>query len=265
MTQGTALITGASSGIGAVYAEKLAGRGFDLAIVARDIDRLDSLSKRLSKDHGVAVTPLPADLSNSAGLEKVLAKLRGDTEIRLLVNCAGIGPKGAVLGSSVEDLSDIVSLNVDVLHALTVTAAKSFASRGEGAIINIASVVALMPERFNATYAASKAFVLALTQGLTVELEPQGVRIQAVLPGFTRTEIFDRAGIDIKVIPPEMMMEAAEMVEAALAGFDSGEVVTIPSLSDAGLWQKLEDSRVDLAPHLSLKHAAERYRTAKPA
>ena len=259
MTKGTALITGASSGIGAVYAEKLASRGFDLIIVARDFGRLSALSKRLSKDHGIAVTPLPADLSRPADLDKVLEKLRGDHSLSLLVNCAGIGPKGAVLSSDVKSLSDMVHLNVDVLHALTVTAAKAFAERGEGTIVNIASVVALMPERFNPTYVASKAFVLALTQALAVELKPKGVTIQAVLPGFTRTEIFDRAGLDVNVIPSEMMMEAGEMVEAALSGLDRGELVTIPSLAETALWDRFDAARGALAPYLSLQHAAARY------
>lgn len=265
MAKGTALITGASSGIGAVYAEKLAGRGYDLVIVARDVERLSALSKRLSQAHGVAITPLPADLAKAVDLSRVLASLREDSSVRLLVNCAGIGPKGAVLASEVEGLSDMVHLNVDVLHALTITAAKVFADRGEGAIINIASVVALMPEHFHATYVASKAFVLALTQALEVELKPKGVQIQAVLPGFTRTEIFDRAGIDIGVIPQDMMMEASEMVEAALAGFDQGELVTIPSLADVRLWERLNEARGNLAPHLSLRHAAARYAVGSTA
>nr|WP_299503050.1 SDR family oxidoreductase [uncultured Rhizobium sp.] len=259
MTKGTALITGASSGIGAVYAEKLAGRGFDLVIVARDVERLAILSKRLAQEHGVSVAALPADLSRSADLAKVTAKLQGDDSLRMLVNCAGIGPKGPALTAEPERLSDMVYLNVDVLHTLTTVAARIFADRGEGAIINIASVVALMPEHFNATYVASKAFVLALTEALEVELKPKGVRIQAVLPGFTRTEIFDRAGIDINAIPQDMMMDAAEMVDAALAGFDQGEIVTIPSLADVTLWQNYVEARGTLAPHLSLKHAAGRY------
>ncbi len=153
----------------------------------------------------------------------------------------------------------MVQLSVDVLHSLTATAAHAFAHRRHGAIINIASVVALMPERFNATYVATKAFVLALTQALSAELGPHGIRMQAVLPGFTRTEIFDRAGIDISVIPAEMMMDAGEMVDAAPSGFDRGEVVTIPSLADGELWEQHERARHDLGPHLSLKHAAQRY------
>jgi short-subunit dehydrogenase len=259
MTRKTALVTGASSGVGAVYAEKLAERGFDLVVVARDIERLNQLADTLSEKHGVSITPLPADLSKSNDIKRVLSAIYEDKSLELLVNCAGIGPKGSVLSSDAEDLSGMVYLNVDILHTLTVTAAKKFADRGKGGIINIASVVALMPERFNPTYVASKAFVLALTQALAVELEPRGVQIQAVLPGFTRTEIFDRAGIDINVIPADMMMDADEMVTAALAGLDRGETVTIPSLEEASLWQKMEEARLGLAPFLSLKHSATRY------
>ncbi|MBW9089489.1 SDR family oxidoreductase [Rhizobium wenxiniae] len=263
MTIGTALVTGASSGIGTVYAEKLAQRGYDLKLIARDRDRLDRLAEKLSADHGVTVQALPADLSEPADLEYVSSMLSYDASLRLLVNCAGIGPSGKVLASETAGLAGMVYLNVDALHLLTVAAAKAFVARGQGGIINIASVVALMPERFNPSYVASKAFVLALTQAMAVELEPHGVRIQAVLPGFTRTEIFGRAGIDINIIPDEMMMDAEEMVSAALAGFDQGEIVTIPSLADARLWETLEDARHSLAPHLSLKHAAERYGVTK--
>lgn len=265
MTKKTALVTGASSGIGAVYARKLAERGFDLVIIARDVGRLNELAEKLSTEYGVSVKSLPADLSKSADVDRVLSTLSQDQTVDLLVNCAGLGPKGAVLASDIEDLSGMVYLNVDVLHKLTVSAAKTFATRGKGGIINIASVVALMPERFNPTYVASKAFVLGLTQALAIELQPHGVQIQAVLPGFTRTEIFDRAGIDINVIPADMMMDAEEMVAAALAGFDRGETVTIPSLEEVSLWEKMEDARRGLAPFLSLKHSATRYRAGQTA
>ncbi len=150
-------------------------------------------------------------------------------------------------------------VNVRVLHALTVAAAKAFVGRGSGGIINIASVVATMPERFSGSYAAGRAFVLALTQAMYVELKPKGVRIQAVLPGFTRTEIFNRAGVDSSSIPPSMMMDAGKMVEAALAGHDLGEVVTIPSLEHHDLWVNFEASRRELWPHLSLDRPAVRY------
>ncbi|WP_372398944.1 SDR family oxidoreductase [Azospirillum sp. HJ39] len=259
MTMGTAIITGASSGIGAVYADRFARRGYGLVLVARDRGRLVALAERLATEHGVAAIPWPADLTRADDREQVLTMLRDDDGLSLLVNCAGIGPKAPLLGSGRDGLESMLHLNVDVLHNLTVTAAQAFAKRRRGAIINIASVVALMPERFNATYCASKAFVLAFTQAISAELKPHGVQVQAVLPGFTRTELFERAGVDIAVIPPEMIMEAGDMVDAALVGFDRGEIVTIPSLADVQLWSDLENARLALAPYLSLKQPAARY------
>ena len=259
MTKGTALITGASSGIGAVYADRLARRGYDLLLVARDARPLSDLAARIGRDQGVQVETQPADLGNAEDVAKVAQRLMNGGGVTMLVNSAGVGPRGSFLGSEPIDLSDMVDLNVSALHDLTIAAAQTFAIRRSGAIINIASVVALMPEHFNASYVASKAFVLGLTQALAADLAVCGVRIQAVLPGFTRTEIFDRAGVGIHVINPEMLMEAGDMVDAALAGFDLSETVTIPSLSDAGLWAAMESARWALAPHLSLKHPAARF------
>lgn len=259
MTRPIAIVTGASSGIGAVYADRLAARGYDLIMVARDLERLRNAANRLTERYAVATTPLPLDLCKRDDLELLLARIRDDGNVALLVNSAGIGPNGSVLNSSDEVLNRMVYLNVDVLHALTVTAAKAFSDRGTGAIINLASVVALMPERFNGSYAAGKAFVLALTQALDIELQPKGVRIQAVLPGFTRTEIFERAGVDTAVIPAGMMMDAGHMVDAAMAGFDNGETVTVPSLEHHGLWTAFDVARHELWPHLSLDRPAPRY------
>lgn len=259
MTKGTALVTGASSGIGAVYADRLAQRGYDLLLVARNATRLGELAGRIGKDHSVEVGIEAADLGTAEGVGRIATRLMNGGGVTMLVNCAGVGPRGTFLGSEPADLSELVDLNVIALHELTIAAAQTFAARGAGAIVNIASVVSLMPEQFNASYVASKAFVLALTQALAADLSRAGVRMQAVLPGFTRTEIFDRAGIGIHVIDPEMMMEATEMVDAALAGFDLGETVTIPSLPDPHLWSRYEAARLAMAPHLSLKHAAHRF------
>lgn len=259
MTRPIAVVTGASSGIGAVYADRLAARGYDLIVVARDVERLRAAANRLVESFAISATPLPLDLSSRSDLDLLMRRIREDQAIELLVNSAGVGPNGSVLASDEGALDRMVYLNVDVLHALTVAAAKAFSDRGSGAIINIASVVALMPERFNGSYAAGKAFVLALTQALDIELRPKGIRIQAVLPGFTRTEIFERAGVDTAVIPAGMMMDAGEMVDAALAGFDAGEVVTIPSLDDEDLWKAFDAARHNLGPHLSLDRPAARY------
>lgn len=258
----TALVTGASSGIGKVYAERLARRGFDLIVVARDRGRLEGLAKRIEADTGRSVEVLQADLTQPSDLAKVARRLGDDPAIDLLVNNAGMGDSTQLADADVARLDQMIALNVTAVTHLAAAAAKSFAARGAGTIINIASVLALAPELFNATYNATKAFVLSLSRSMNVELAPRGVRVQAVLPGATRTEIWERAGIDESHLPAEMVMEAGEMVDAALAGLDQGELVTIPSLPDAADWKRFDEARLALGPNLSRKSAAQRYKTA---
>ena len=257
---GKALITGASAGIGATYAERLARRGYDLLLVARDLPRLEDLAGRLSQEHGVKVEVLKADLADKAELSTVEAKLRGDAEIVLLINNAGIATNGTLAEADLDLAEKLIQLNVVALTRLASVAAAQFSARGRGAIINLASVVALAPEMFNAVYSASKAYVLSLTQTLHGELASKDVQVQAVLPGVTRTEIWERSGMDGSKLPPEMIMEVGEMVDAALAGFDQGELITIPSLPDAADWQALVAARRALGPNLSRNQAAPRYK-----
>lgn len=259
-SKGTALITGASSGIGAIYAERLAARGFDLLLVARDEQRLHSAAMRLRAEHGVQVEVLKADLTLKADVIGVEQRLRNDASISLLLNNAGVAADGTLADADLDQLERMIQLNVVAVTRLASAAAASFAQAGRGAIINIASVVALFPERFNATYSASKAYVLSLTQSLNAELNGSGVQVQAVLPGVTRTEIWERSGIDASAIPAEMVMEAGEMVDAALSGFDQGELVTIPSLPDAADWEAFVTARHVLGPNLSRNTAASRYK-----
>lgn len=254
-----ALVTGASSGIGATYADRLAKRGYDLVVIARDKKRLDALAAKLTSQTGVTVEVLRADLTAAPDLAQVEKKIREDEKIEMVVNCAGIGPQDMALASRMDYLEAMIQLNVVALHRLTLAAACVFAPRHAGTIINIASVVALIPERFNATYSATKAFVLALTQGLNSEISPRGVRMQAVLPGLTRTEIFERAGFDMARLDPKMIMEVDDMVDAALAGLDQGELVTIPSLPDTADWKALDVARYHLGPNLSHGKPAARY------
>ena len=256
---GTALVTGASSGIGATYAGRLAKRGYDLVLVARDQARLTELASSLSSRYGVETDTLAADLTERPDVRKVEQRLRDDVSISLFVNNAGIGPQGPLLDADLEYLDRMVDLNVFAAHRLAVAAAQVFAARSSGAIISTASVVALAPHFFSGTYVASKAFVLSLTESLASELKNKGVRIQAVMPGLTRTEIFDRAGGSMDGLDQERIMDVGDMVDAALAGFDQGELVTIPSLADAELYQAYENARGALAPHLSLKTPAPRY------
>ncbi|VVN65007.1 SDR family NAD(P)-dependent oxidoreductase [Pseudomonas fluorescens] len=259
-SKGTALITGASSGIGAIYAERLAKRGYDLLLVARDEQRLESAATRLRAEYGVQVEVLKADLTLKSDLLNVEQRLRSDSNISLLMNNAGIAADGPLASADMDQLERMIQLNVVAVTRLASAGAQSFSAAGRGAIINVGSVVALIPERFNATYAATKAYVLSLTQSLNTELEGSGVQVQAVLPGVTRTEIWERSGIDANAIPAQMVMEADEMVSAALAGFDQGELITIPSLPDAADWQAMTAARHALGPNLSKSSAAARYK-----
>lgn len=259
-TLGTALITGASSGIGAVYAERLAARGFNLLLVARDQNRLETAATEIRGTYGVKVEVFKADLMRRENLLDVEQRLRSDASITLLVNNAGVTTDGPLANADMEQLERLILLNITAVTRLAAAAAASFTKSARGTIINIASVVALFPERFNATYSASKAYVLSLTQSLNAELEGTGVKVQAVLPGVTRTEIWERSGIDASGIPAEMVMEAGEMVDAALVGLDQGELITIPSLPDEGEWQEFVRARHVMAPNLSRSSAAQRYK-----
>ncbi|MGY2258336.1 SDR family NAD(P)-dependent oxidoreductase [Pseudomonas sp. SDO55104_S430] len=259
-SQGTALVTGASSGIGAVYAQRLASRGFNLLLVARDQQRLDEAASKLHTEHGVQVEVLKADLTQKDDVLKLEQRLRTDSSISLLVNNAGMAADGLLANADTDQLERMIQLNITAVTRLASAAAAGFAKAGRGTIINIGSVVALFPERFNATYSASKAYVLSLSQSLNAELQGTGVKVQAVLPGVTRTEIWERSGIDASQIPADMVMEAGEMVDAALSGLDQGELVTIPSLPDAADWEAFVAARHVMAPNLSKSKAATRYK-----
>lgn len=260
-----ALVTGASSGIGAVYADRLARRGYDLTLVARGPSRLEAVAVAIRAAYDVAVDTMPADLCDRRDVAALVAHLREDERFSLLINSAGVSPHGTTASTAVNELDQLVAINVDALHALTIGAAQVFGGRGGGAVINIGSVTSLMLEQFNPSYAASKAFVLTLTQSLAAEYADAGVRFQAVLPGLTRTALFERSGVDIATLPEHMVMEAGDLVDAALRGYDLGETVTIPSLEDDKLWKAYETARSSLAPYLSLNRPASRYTSQRSA
>jgi len=256
----TVLVTGASTGIGAVYADRFARRGHDLVLVARDLSRMEHLADRLRREAGVRVDVLRADLTDERDLERVEARLREDQSIGLLVNNAGALVKGNFLDQSGGGLAGMIALNVTALTRLANAVAPGFVAKGEGAIVNIGSIVGLAPEIGLTVYGATKAFALFLSQGLALELGPKGVYVQAVLPSATRTEIWERAGRDVNALPAAMDVE--ELVDAALVGFDRRETVTIPPLPDAGQWSALEAARRAMLPNIMQAHAAERYRPA---
>jgi short-subunit dehydrogenase len=254
------LITGASTGIGAVYADRFARRGHDLMLVARDIARLEQNADRLRREAGVHVDVLQADLTNTADLERVESRLREDTRIGVLVNNAGAVAHGDFLAQNGDDSARIIALNVTALTRLINAVAPRLVASGEGSIINLGSVVGLAPELGMTVYGATKAFVLFLTQGLNLELGPKGIYLQAVLPSATRTEIWERSGRDVNALSAAMDVE--ELVDAALVGFDRRETVTIPPLPDAGQWTALEAARQAMLPNFMQAHPAQRYRSA---
>jgi len=218
--RGRALVTGASSGIGAIYADRLARRGYDLVIVGRDAARLNTVASRISRDTGRKVEPIIADLATKPAQLKIEERLRTDSSITALVNNAGLGAAAPLLASDVEQLDTMIQVNVTALMRLTYAALPGFVARGEGALINIASIVALAPELLNGVYSGTKAFVVNFTQSIHNEVAPKGVRVQAVLPGATITDFWDRSGLPLSNVPSEWQMSAEELVDASLAGFD---------------------------------------------
>ncbi len=258
-SKGTALITGASTGIGAVYADRLAKRGYDLILVARNQALLEALSARLKSETGRFVTSLPADLNDKAELAKVENVLRDDRTITMLVNNAGVASVAPLLNADVEKMDDMIALNITALTRLTYAAAPAFVARGAGTIINIASVVGISPETLNGVYGASKAFVIALSHSLQYELADKGIRIQAVLPGATATDFWDKAGLPLQNLPAAIVMSPEDMVDAALAGLDQGELVTIPGLHDGHEWTRFEAARRALSTRFGNSVPAPRY------
>jgi len=254
----TVLITGASSGIGAAYSDRFARRGHDLVLVARDRARMEELAIRLRGEYGVSVDILPADLTQSDEVGTVETRLREDGRIGILVNNAGAGLLGTFVDQTTDEVARLVALNTTAVVRLASAAAPRLAREGRGAIVNVSSVVGLAPELGMSVYGATKAFVTFLSQGLGLELGPKGVYVQAVLPSATRTELWGRAGTDIETIPA--LMEAGELVDAALAGFDRREPVTIPPLHDAGQWEAYEAARQAMLPGFRQERAAGRYR-----
>lgn len=258
-TRPAVLITGASTGIGAVYAERFAQRGHDLVLVARDQARLDALATRLRNEHGVTIEVIAADLTQLGDLTTVESRLRDDARIGILVNNAGAALSGHFIDQSTDSVAQLVALNTTALVRLASAIAPRLAKAGEGAIINIGSVVGLAPEFGMSVYGATKAFVLFLSQGLSLELSPQGVYVQAVLPAATRTEIWDRSGVDINTL--NEIMEVDDLVDAALVGFDRREPVTIPPLHEAERWDDLQSARQGLLGQIRQAAVAQRYQT----
>ena len=256
---GKALITGASSGIGAVYADRLARRGHDLILVARNRERLDALAKWLANQTGRSIVILVADLKDRSDLARVEQVLRTDGHISVLVNNAGFGATAPLVNSDIDKMTEMIGLNVTAVVRLTYAAVPHFLKRDGGTIINIASIVGIVPEVLNGVYGATKAFVLAFSLSLRKELAERHIRVQAVLPGATATEFWGIAGTSVENLPSQIVMTADDLVDAAIAGLDQGELITIPSLPEIADWDAYENARQNMIPKLSLSSPAARY------
>lgn len=260
-SHGTVLITGASSGIGAVYADRFAARGHDLILVARNRQKLDAVADRLAGRYGVKVRTIVADLTDGVQRDQVEATLKTDGTITHLVNNAGFGSAAPLVSASVDDMQSMIDINVTALTRLTYAAVPGFVARGKGTIINISSIVAIAPELLNGVYGGTKAFVLSFSHSLRKELKDTGVHVQVVMPGATATEFWDVAGLPSSNLPSEWVMSTEDLVDAALVGLDRAEFATIPSLMDAAEYDAWEATRQVMLPHLSSAVQAERYRS----
>jgi short-subunit dehydrogenase len=261
-TKGVALITGASAGIGAVYANRLAHRGYDLILVARSRKKLDELSHRLKEATGRQIKVVVADLTDPADLRRVEEVAHNEPRLTMLVNNAGVGSAMPLVAANVDSMESMIDINVTALTRLTYAAVPEFIKRGAGTIINIASAVAVAPDFLNGVYGASKAYVLAFSQSLATELTDKNLRIQVVLPGAVRTEFWDDSGASIDSFPSEMVMSVDHLVDAALAGLDQGEFATLPSLPELSDWDKFESARHALRDKVSLQKPAARYQVS---
>ncbi|MDP9005962.1 MAG: SDR family oxidoreductase [Actinomycetota bacterium] len=245
-----AMVTGASSGIGEVYARRLAGRGADVVLVARRGDRLQALAEDLERG-GVRAEVLVADLTDEAGLGQVVARLVApEAPVDLLVNNAGFGTTGAFAQLPVERELAMIELNVSALVRLT-HAALGVMEDGGGAIVNVSSLAAFQPLARSATYAATKAFVLSFTQSLADEVRGSGIHLQVLCPGLTRSEFHTVNDFDVNRLPDLVWQSAEQVVDVSLAALDRPRVVVVP-----GLVNRLAASASALAPNRLVRWVA---------
>jgi hypothetical protein len=230
-----AVVTGASAGIGEAFARALASRGFDLVLVARRRARLARLARELGPQHGAGVEVVAADLTRETALRALEARLEREARLELLVNNAGRGEFGALWETPRDAVDAEVRLNALALLRLAHAALRPMVARRRGAVINVSSTAAFVPCPHYAVYGATKLFVNGLTEALHEELRGTGVRVQALCPGLTQTEIFEAAGVDVSSLPGFLWMTPEAVVEASLAALERDEVVCVPGLGNRTL------------------------------
>lgn len=226
-TKGTALVTGASSGIGEEFARQLAARGYSLVLVARRKDRLDALAGELKGAHGVESETIEADLSTKKGVAATADRIK-QGDISVLVNSAGFGTNGEFVHLPLNREADEIDVNISALTQLTHAAAGPMVERGRGTIINLGSVAAFQPVPFMSTYAATKAYILSFSEGLHEELKPYGVTVTCLCPGIVLTGFQQSAKMDREKIPKLGVLPTDKVVAAGLKGAARGKPVVIP-------------------------------------
>jgi len=255
-----ALVTGASSGIGAVYADRLASRGYDLILVARRRDRLQALATKISASYGRHVDTLGADLTDADDLARVEHILASNPDIRVLINNAGLARLQPLAQTPVADSMTQIALNITALTRLTHAVLPGMLARNQGLIVNVASVLAVQSLPVSSVYSGTKSFVLAFSRGLQAELAETGVKLQIVLPASTATEIWDESGVPLSALRQDSVMTTENLVDAALAGLDQGESITWPSVADATLWDRYDEARAALFSATQVGVPAPRYK-----
>ncbi|MGI4745070.1 MAG: SDR family NAD(P)-dependent oxidoreductase [Janthinobacterium lividum] len=260
---GIAVVTGASAGIGATYADRLARRGHDLLLVARRKEKLEGVAQAIRDAHGVAVETMVADLAEQSDLTRVAARLTDDARITMLVNNAGTATFAPVIKTGAAAVAAMIDVNVTALVRLTLAVLPAFTARNSGTIVNIASVSALGELPVTAFYSGTKAFILSFTRGLSGEFATTGIRIQAVLPAPVATDGWDNAGLPLSSLNPASVMSVSHCVDAALAGLDQGETITLPSVEDAAtLLANYDAARFALLGAAQSGAPASRYKVA---
>ena len=264
-----ALVTGASSGIGTAFAERLARDGNDLIIVARRRDRLEVLAQRLQASHQISVEVLAADLSKSDSLHAVEKRIAEDAALEFLINNAGFGGYRPFIELDPDQAEAQINLHVLALTRLTRAALPGMLARGRGSIINVSSRLAFsaslgstqLPKR--ATYVGTKAYINAFSQLLNSELEETGVQVQALCPGLVETEFHAHVGSDSSRFPAAIVMKPEDVVTASLAGLKLGEAICVPALEDLNLLMQVQESERKFFELSRMGNLAQRFKDTK--
>ncbi|WP_431103018.1 SDR family NAD(P)-dependent oxidoreductase [Roseateles noduli] len=259
---GTAAITGASSGIGRIYADRLARKGYNLLLIARRGELLEKAAAELRQAHGVAVETLVADLGSPPDLASTAKRLAEDSAITLLVNNAGVSTLAPVADTTQGQIDAMLSVNIAALVTLSRAVVERFRKEDSGTLVNIGSVLGFATLPISSVYSATKAFVHLFTRGLQDELQDSKVRVHLVLPAATATDIWELSGVPLEHLDASIVMKAEHCVDAALAGLDAGERVTMPSVEDVDTLTSLDKARLTLLTSSQTGRPATRYNVA---